>query len=110
MRTERRLLFCCSGYLGAIWLIAVLPLVSLLVEYHMPLCPGTSLGWFLAALYGSFFIYPVAIGGLSMAALVLPLVTLVSMRKSRTERMALVGFYIFSTFVLCALEFFASPA
>jgi hypothetical protein len=108
MRAERRLLFC-GGYLGLIWLIAVLPLVSILVEYNIPLCSGTSLGWFFATLYGSFFIYPVTIGGLCMAALVLPLATLFSIRKSNTERMVLIGFYIFSTLALCALEFLASP-
>jgi hypothetical protein len=109
MRAERRRLLYCGAFLGTIWLIAVLPLVSLLIEYNIPLCPGTSLGWFLAALYGSFFIYPVAVGGLAMAALVLPLATLFSINKSPTERIALAGFYIFTTLVICFLEFFASP-
>ncbi|HLH91171.1 MAG TPA: hypothetical protein VKX28_22185 [Xanthobacteraceae bacterium] len=107
---QRRFVLWCAGYLAAIWIIAVLPFAAVLLEFGgIPLCPGTSLGWFIATLYGSFFIYPIAIGGLSMAALVLPLATALSLPRTNRPIYLFVAFYVVTTLVICALEFMASP-
>ena len=106
----KRILRNCAFYLGAIWIIAVLPLASVLFEYgHVPLCPGTSLGWFIATLYGSFFIYPVAIGGLAMAALLLPLTAAFFIPKTNRPIYVLLGLYVVTTIIVSALEFYAEP-
>jgi hypothetical protein len=110
MTAKQRLLSYCAGYLAIIWVVGVLPLGSVLYEFGgVPLCEGTSLGWFIATLYGGFFIYPIAIGGLSMAALVLPLATAITVAKSGRAIYALAGFYAVTTVSLVLLEIFGSP-
>jgi hypothetical protein len=55
---KRKLITHAGVYLAAIWVVAVLPFIALLVEYReITLCPDTSLGWFIATLYSSFFLY-----------------------------------------------------
>jgi hypothetical protein len=76
MSAKNGLLVIRVASLAAIWIVAIIPLPSLLLEYGAtPLSPDTPLGWFIAILYRSFFLWPVAIGGLSIAALLLPLAT-----------------------------------
>ena len=107
---QRRLVLLCAVYLAVIWIVAVAPFASVLAEYgSIPLCPGTSLGWFIATLYGSFFIYPIAIGGLSMAALVMPLATALRLPRTNRPIYLFAAFYVATTFVICGLEFMASP-
>jgi hypothetical protein len=110
MRAKHKLLAYCATYLAAIWITASIPLASVLYEFgNIPLCGDTSLGWFIATFYGSFFIYPVAIGGLSMAALVLPLATSISLSKSSNAIYLFLGFYVVTTAIVAFLEFHSSP-
>jgi hypothetical protein len=110
MSAKQRLLVYCASYLVAIWVIASIPLASVLHEFgNIALCPDTSLGWFIATLYGSFFIYPIAIGGLSMAALVLPLATAISLTRSSNAIYVFGAFYVVTTAIIAGLEFYASP-
>jgi hypothetical protein len=64
---------------------------------------------FIATLYGSFFIYPVAIGGLAMAALLLPLTAAFCTPKTNRPIYVLLGLYVVTTIIVCALEFYAEP-
>jgi hypothetical protein len=91
-------------YLATIWVIAVLPLVSVLLEYGED-CAGTSLGWFIATLYGSFFIYPMMIGGMAMAAVLLPTASAVSLIRARKAEAAFIAFYAVTTLIIAVLEF-----
>lgn len=122
MKQKDKIVFGCATYLAAIWILACLPLASVLIEYKgIVLCAdaafrpdptaalGPSLGWFLATLYGSFFIFPVAIGGLAMAALVLPLATVISLTSGQRSGYVLLAFYMVTTAVICVLEFHSSP-
>jgi len=110
MVSKQRVLGYCAVYLAAIWLIAVLPFLCILIEYRgVTACPNASLGWFLATLYGSFFIYPIAVGGLSMAALVLPLATAISLARASRKLYLFAGFYFLTTAIIALLEFVASP-
>jgi hypothetical protein len=112
MSHKQMVLICCAAYLGVLWILASVPLAVVLFDYQgidLKAC-GTTLGWFAAALYGSLFIYPTVIGGLAMAALLLPLATTVLLiEKSRSAALSLVGFYIVATIAVAALEFGASP-
>lgn len=108
--SEHRLLLLSAAALGTIWIIATLPLWSLLYEYaQVPLCTDTSLAWFMATLYSPFFIYPTVIGGLSMAALVLPLATAISLTKRGKAIYFFGGFYLLTTMVIAFLEFHSAP-
>jgi hypothetical protein len=104
MTAKRRLIARCATFLGVIWIIACVPLASVVYEFGGIECGNASLGWFIATLYGSFFIYPLAVGGLSMAAFVLPLATFVSLLKSRSA-IVLLTFYAVTTAIVCFLEF-----
>jgi hypothetical protein len=110
MRAKHRLLTFCAVYLAVIWIIALTPLASVLLEYgRIPLCAGTSLGWFIATLYGSFHIYPAAVGGVAMAALLAPLAAAFSTPKSNHPISVLLGFYVGMTIIIPAPEFYAEP-
>jgi hypothetical protein len=110
MSVKHRLLALCGAYLAGIWIIGILPLASVLIEYgRIVLCSETTLGWFLATLYSSFFIYPLAIGGLAMAALLLPLATAVSLTRAQNTTYIFAAFYFGTTAVIAALEFLSSP-
>jgi hypothetical protein len=110
MSPNQRVLAGCAIYLAAIWIVGSLPLLSVLLEYgKYPLCQDTSLGWFIATLYGPFFIYPVAIGGLSMVALLLPLATSILLSRASNAIYVFLGFYVVTTVVVAALEFHSSP-
>ena len=111
MSAERKTLLYCGIYLVVIWVLASLPLASVLYEFRdIELCRSISLGWFAAAFYGSFFIHPFFIGGFAAAALYLPLVTAVSLaRKSSKVALALLAFYISSTAAIAYVEFTHSP-
>lgn len=63
----------------------------------------------MATLYGSFFIFPITIGGLAMAALVLPLATVVSLTAGQRSGYVLLAFYVVTTAFICILEFRSSP-
>jgi hypothetical protein len=117
-----KIVFLCAIYLAVIWILACLPLASVLIEYRdIVLCadaalrpdpsvaPGPPLGWFLATLYGSFFIFPVTIGALAMVALVLPLSTVVSLTSGQRSGYVLLAFYVATTAVICLLEVHSSP-
>jgi len=110
MPFKRNPIALCAIYLTTIWVIAVLPLISALLEYDGELCHGTSLGWFIATLYGSFFIYPITIGGMAMAALLLPFATVVSLVRAKKSRAAFITFYIVTTLLIAALEFHSPTA
>jgi hypothetical protein len=110
MRATQRITIFCAAYLIVIWIVAILPVVSVMLEYGpISLCDGTSLGWFIATLYGSFFIYPITIGGFAMAAVYFPLVAVLSVRRSEMTTYVFLGFYVLTTVVICALEFSAEP-
>jgi hypothetical protein len=110
MTAKQKLLVACGAYLAAVWIIAVMPLASVLYEYgNIQLCSDTSLGWFIATLYGAFFIYPVAIGGLSMAALLLPLATAITLARSSRLIYVFLTFYLITTAIIAGLEFHSSP-
>lgn len=110
MSAKDRLVAYSATYLAVIWVVASIPLATAVLEFGgISLCTDISLGWFIATLYGSFFIYPVAIGGLSMAALVLPMATVLSQPKSHASTRLFAGFYVLTTLIIAMLEFLASP-
>lgn len=110
MAAKQRLLVYCATYLAVIWIVGTIPLASVLLEYGgIPLCPGTSLGWFAATLYSAFFIYPAAIGGLCMVALLLPFVTALLLTRAHHTTYIFFAFYILTTIIIAGLEFHASP-
>lgn len=112
MTGKQRLVVYCGSCLATLWALSCLPLVVVLFEYRgiaLRYCDAT-LGWFAATLYGSFFLYPVFIGGLSMAALLLPLATTILLvKQSRGAIAALGGFYVATTIAIAVLEFVGSP-
>ena len=117
--SKDKVIIACAAYLGLIWIIACLPLLFVLLDYRgivlcadprqWPSATPTSLGWFLATLYGGIFIYPLAIGSFAMIALVLPLATLVTLVRGKRASLVLLAFYLFTTTAICFLEFYASP-
>jgi hypothetical protein len=114
-----RVILGCAAYLFLIWLVACLPLLSVAFEYRgivlcadlkqWPAATPESLGWLLATLYGAFFIFPLAVGGFAMIALVLPLATLVFLVRDKRAGPVLIAFYVHTTAAICFLEFYASP-
>lgn len=112
MTSKKKILFNCGTYLATVWIVSSIPLAFVLYEFndiHLEGCRA-SLGWFAATLYGSLFIYPVFIGGLSMAALLLPLATTITLaKKSRTTLLVLSGFYAVTAITVVVFEFVYSP-
>jgi hypothetical protein len=107
---RNKVVFSCAACLAAVWLVACLPFVVVLVEFsRVSLCPDGRLGWFIATLYGSFFVFPVFIGGLLAVALVLPLATTVTLARGKRSGTVLLGFFIVTSALICALDFAFSP-
>jgi hypothetical protein len=111
LQLKNRFVVASAVYLAIIWVIACLPLAAVLLEFgNVNLCPdGRMLGWFIATLYGSFFIFPAFVGGILAVALVLPLATTMALSLGKRESYVLVAFLIVTSVSICALEFIYSP-
>jgi hypothetical protein len=108
---KNKVVLACAACLAVLWFVACLPFVVVLLEFgRVGLCPdGRMLGWFIATLYGSFFLFPVFIGDLLAVALVLPLATTVTLARGKRSGKVLLGFWLITSALICALEFCFSP-
>jgi hypothetical protein len=116
------LLRSASLYLLVLWVVASIPLASILWEFRdLPMCSGaaaTTVGWEQARYYGSFFVYPPFIGPFLVMALACPLATALNKlrasiagRRTRDKwfAYACIAILAFGIVVLSIMEFTGSP-
>lgn len=95
----------------ALWLVTIVPLAIVLIEYRSVQLCGESLGWFLAKLYGSIFLYPLLFGTLALIAIFPPLVAATHYlgRYPRLGRL-LLGATVLAVALIAVVEFTGSKA